>query len=120
MHSRYAKKIRQDIKDFRFRWDGHAFEVGVSMGLAHVDENSDSIATILSNADAACYEAKEAGRNCVKISDRNDSEGTEKEVQWSSESQKRWMRTGWCCTSNRLFQFLAVLNTASIAKYWFA
>jgi len=80
-----CEKIRKDIKSFRFRWDGQAFEVGVSIGITSFNMYNNSITKVLSQADNACYEAKEAGRNCVKISDNQNTVEARKEVQWASK-----------------------------------
>jgi len=64
-----AERIAADLlaagRDFRFEWDGRAFTVGVSIGLAVIDEGSSSRADIFCAADTACYAAKEQGRNRV-------------------------------------------------------
>lgn len=65
-HSRYlADEIRKSIKAFRFFWDASVFEIGVSIGLVVIDEDSKSLSELLSAADQACYMAKEQGRNRV-------------------------------------------------------
>ena len=60
-----AEKLREAIKDYRFVWDRNTFEVGVSIGLVSIDEDSKSTSDLLSAADQACYGAKEQGRNRV-------------------------------------------------------
>jgi diguanylate cyclase (GGDEF)-like protein/PAS domain S-box-containing protein len=84
--ARVCEKIRQDIEDFRFGWDDHSFEVGVSIGLVGMDQHSSSVADVLSSADAACYSAKEAGRNRVHVSRTIDDEtnGQRSEMRWVS------------------------------------
>jgi len=62
-----CEKIRNGVKNYRFHWDKQVFEVGVSIGITDCNENNDSVSDILNQADVACYEAKEAGRNCVKM-----------------------------------------------------
>jgi len=62
-----ANDIRQSIKDFRFVWDKRTFEIGVSIGLVQISEDSKSTSELLVAADQACYLAKEQGRNRVHI-----------------------------------------------------
>ncbi len=64
---RIADSMRQVIKDFRFAWEGHSFDLGASVGLVPINADSVSPAEVLSEADAACYAAKEKGRNRVQI-----------------------------------------------------
>jgi diguanylate cyclase (GGDEF)-like protein len=55
------------VRDFRLNWDSRTFTVGVSIGLAVIDEGSSSRADIFRAADTACYAAKEQGRNRVCV-----------------------------------------------------
>ena len=55
------------VEAHRFQWQGQEFRVGVSIGLTPLvaDDNHDRL---MARADAACYQAKEAGRGRVHIS----------------------------------------------------
>jgi diguanylate cyclase (GGDEF)-like protein/PAS domain S-box-containing protein len=64
---RIANTILQRIQEFRFVWQDKTFHIGVSIGLLVFNANSQSMSSILSAADAACYVAKNNGRNCVHI-----------------------------------------------------
>ncbi|MDJ0648077.1 MAG: diguanylate cyclase [Xenococcaceae cyanobacterium MO_188.B19] len=64
-----ADKIRQAIDDFRFIWKEHTFSIGVSIGLTQITSDSESLTSIIHSADAACYQAKQQGRNCIKVSE---------------------------------------------------
>ncbi len=55
------------IRQCRFVWEGRAFEIGASIGLVPVDKDSDSTRHLLTDADVACYTAKDLGRNRVQI-----------------------------------------------------
>lgn len=67
-----AEKLREAIKDYRFAWNRNTFEIGVSIGLVTIDENSKSTSELLSAADQACYVAKEQGRNRVHFYQETD------------------------------------------------
>jgi diguanylate cyclase (GGDEF)-like protein len=63
-----AQKLLQATADFRFAWANRVFEVGVSIGLVEVKAGTgNSVASLMSAADMACYAAKEAGRHRVRI-----------------------------------------------------
>lgn len=83
---RVADDIRQMVGDFRFAWQDKAFNVGVSVGLVPINGHSESIAGILSAADAACYAAKDKGRNRVHVYQESDADLMQRqgEMQWVS------------------------------------
>ncbi len=62
-----AEKLRQAIASFRFKWKERSFDISASIGACDITQSSESPATILSNADAACYVAKDKGRNRVQL-----------------------------------------------------
>lgn len=62
-----AHKIKQKVCDYRFAWEDKAFRVGVSIGIVGIHPSVSQLSQVLSDADAACYAAKEAGRNCIQI-----------------------------------------------------
>ncbi len=62
-----AEGLRQIVQDFRFAWQDHVFEIGVSIGLVPLDADSGSLTEVMSAADAACYVAKERGRDRIHV-----------------------------------------------------
>ena len=58
-------KLRQAVDAYRIEHTGEALAVGVSIGLAPIEPGTASAAQALAEADAACYQAKAAGRNVV-------------------------------------------------------
>jgi diguanylate cyclase (GGDEF)-like protein/PAS domain S-box-containing protein len=64
-----AEKLRQAVAGFHFKCGGRFFDVSASIGACKITQSSESPAAILSNADAACYVAKNKGRNRVQLCD---------------------------------------------------
>ncbi len=69
---RIAEGLRAAIKDFRFVWDNKAFEIGVSIGVVPLTPDSGNLGDVLAAADAACYVAKESGRNRLHVYQPDD------------------------------------------------
>ncbi len=65
--TRIAEEIRASIENFRFHWDTEIYRIGVSIGGLPVEQSSGDISELQQLADAACYAAKEAGRNRVHM-----------------------------------------------------
>jgi len=69
-----AEKLRQEISEFRFAWEEKTFSIGASIGLVEIMHEAESVATLLSAADTACYMAKGRGRNRVCVHEAQDTE----------------------------------------------
>ncbi|MFL6202871.1 MAG: EAL domain-containing protein [Thermoanaerobaculia bacterium] len=82
--------LRTEVKRFRFAWQERIFEIGVSIGLVPITGESLDIAQVLSAADAACYVAKESGRNRMHEYQPDDSAVAERygEMQWIHRIQR--------------------------------
>jgi diguanylate cyclase (GGDEF)-like protein/PAS domain S-box-containing protein len=62
-----AEKIRSAVVAYELVREGQKYTVGASIGLVPVDASLCTAAEVLSAADAACYDAKRQGRNCVAM-----------------------------------------------------
>jgi len=62
-----AEGIRRRIAELRFRWQDRIFAVNASTGVLALGETLPSVSDALSAADAACYLAKDNGRNRVHL-----------------------------------------------------
>jgi diguanylate cyclase (GGDEF)-like protein/PAS domain S-box-containing protein len=71
---RIADGILKTIQSFRFAWQNNTFTVGVSIGLVAINLDSGDFNLVLSAADAACYAAKDQGRNRVHVYQADDRE----------------------------------------------
>jgi diguanylate cyclase (GGDEF)-like protein len=79
-----SKKLLEVIQDYQFFWEGHSFRVSVSIGLVTISEVTLNLTEVLKNADAACYIAKDGGRNRIHVYHPEDSEIAQRhgEMQW--------------------------------------
>ena len=62
-----AETIIELINDKRFTYRDKVFHVGASIGLVSVTNSTSNLEDLLSTVDAACYAAKEKGRNRVFV-----------------------------------------------------
>ncbi len=81
-----ANELRTLIHDSRFEWEGHRFEINVSIGVVAITAASGGLAEVLTFADSACYVAKDQGRNRVHVFDPEDSALVE------HHSHMRWVQ----------------------------
>ena len=64
-----TERIRKEINQINFEWDGIVFPVGASIGVVQITGTEKNTKTLLDKADMACYEAKRLGRNQVQVSE---------------------------------------------------
>lgn len=62
-----ANGLIDSINDIRFSFMDKAFHVGASMGLVSISQKTCDLEDLLATVDAACYTAKEQGRNRVFV-----------------------------------------------------
>jgi diguanylate cyclase (GGDEF)-like protein/PAS domain S-box-containing protein len=62
-----ANNLLKAVGEFQFVWGLNTYTLGVSIGLVAVDSHFKRIAQVMNAADAACYAAKDSGRNCVFV-----------------------------------------------------
>jgi diguanylate cyclase (GGDEF)-like protein/PAS domain S-box-containing protein len=79
-----AEDVRRSVREFRFRWRDQMFSVGVSIGFVAIDGDSGDLAQVMGAADAACYVAKEGGKNRVHEHELDDTTIAERygDMQW--------------------------------------
>ncbi|MEJ0011567.1 MAG: diguanylate cyclase [Bauldia sp.] len=68
-----AAHVMQEVVDavatLGFEWDGTGYSVGASIGITTIGSDSPGLPEIMSQADAACYTSKAAGRGRVSVYD---------------------------------------------------
>lgn len=82
-----AETMRINIKTHRFSWHDKPLDIGISLGLVPINADNANFADVLKNADAACYVAKDSGRNRLQIYQQHDKEMAQRygEMQWVSQ-----------------------------------
>ncbi|HSY26637.1 MAG TPA: diguanylate cyclase, partial [Burkholderiaceae bacterium] len=87
---RIAELLRQTVGEFRFVWQEKVFPIGVSIGLTSFANDGSTLPDILREADAACYVAKDKGRNRIHIFTQEDKELAQRhgEMGWIGRIQK--------------------------------
>jgi len=87
---RIADELRRCIADFRFVNGDRSFSIGASIGAVQVADGTLNLTEVLSAADAACYMAKEKGRNRIQYYRPHDSDVFLRrgEMEWASRLQR--------------------------------
>ena len=62
-----AERLRRSLELLNFAWDDRCFAVTASIGVACITERNTTLEDAMRRADAACYRAKEKGRNRVQV-----------------------------------------------------
>ncbi|MGR8947484.1 MAG: putative bifunctional diguanylate cyclase/phosphodiesterase [Gammaproteobacteria bacterium] len=63
------ERLRDAIQRIEVTWEGVQHHISASFGLTELNEDTLSVTNLMRDADAACYLAKESGRNCVRTFD---------------------------------------------------
>ena len=71
---RVTTSILKAIQEYQFIWEDRIFRLGVSIGLVPITQYTNNLTDLMRDADAACYTAKNKGRNCIHVSTPDDME----------------------------------------------
>jgi Amt family ammonium transporter len=82
--------MRERVHALRFPWEDRVFGVGASIGVVPLSRALGNLADALARADAACYAAKDTGRNRVHLYDPDDRELSLRkgQMKWVSRIQQ--------------------------------
>jgi diguanylate cyclase (GGDEF)-like protein len=62
-----VERLRAAIEEFVFVWESQEFRVTGSFGLTEIGNHHQTPADAMRDADAACYRAKQSGRNRIQV-----------------------------------------------------
>jgi diguanylate cyclase (GGDEF)-like protein/PAS domain S-box-containing protein len=95
---RIANDMRECIQAFRFVWEEQTFKIGASIGLISINAHSESLSSLMSFADSACYAAKNKGRNRVHVFQTDDQDLLQQrgEMQWATRLSRALEEDRFC------------------------
>src|SRR6266850_1092517 len=84
-----AEDVTHAVDDYRFVWKDKIFNVGVSIGLVEIGQESGTLDDVMSAADSACYVAKKQGAMHVHVYSARDEAAARQrgEIQWLQKLQ---------------------------------
>jgi diguanylate cyclase (GGDEF)-like protein/PAS domain S-box-containing protein len=87
---RIAESLRECVADFRFVSGQRTYSSAASIGLVPITDNSQSATQLMIAADAACYVAKEKGRNRIWAEQHGSGEiiRRQNELEWITRLEK--------------------------------
>ncbi len=90
--------LQNAIQDYPFSWEDNIFKIGVSIGLVAINETTPNLTELLRQADAACYAAKDLGRNRIHVYEVDDITLAEREgeIRWVSRIHKALEENRFC------------------------
>lgn len=108
---RVVQEVHERVQQFRFVWQDKPFSIGMSSGLVEIDADTLSADDVMSAADAACYAAKNSGRNRLHVYQVDDR------LLAQQRSEVRWVvRINQAIAENRFrlyYQSIAPLSAES-------
>ncbi len=79
-----AEIFREQIEKTGFSWDGRSYDITASLGVIPLDSNYGELSDVLRAADAACFTAKDKGKNQVSLLEQGQKliNRDRSQIQW--------------------------------------
>ncbi|WP_243412265.1 bifunctional diguanylate cyclase/phosphodiesterase [Cognatiluteimonas telluris] len=92
-----AERLRKRVDEYIYVWEQRSYTISASIGVVLLDQAGLTLSDVLAHADAACYIAKDRGRNRVHFFAAQDDETLRRrgEMEWAN-------RLRWVIEENRL------------------
>jgi diguanylate cyclase (GGDEF)-like protein/PAS domain S-box-containing protein len=86
-----AERLRVRIEGYVYVWEQRSYTVSASVGVVMIDRPGQTMREVLSQADTACYMAKDHGRNRIHFFSEQDDETIRRrgEMEWAH--RLRWV-----------------------------
>jgi diguanylate cyclase (GGDEF)-like protein len=96
--SAQAERLQEKVHAFRFAWGSQTFRIGASIGIAAIDRQCGGVDALLQATDGACYMAKDAGRDRIRVHDLDDPELARRygAMQWVSRIEAAFDDDRFC------------------------
>jgi len=110
-----VERLRHTIESFSFMWNRRRFKITGSFGVSLITDNSMTPIDVMRDADAACYLAKDNGRNRVHVHKHDDA------VVIQRRGQMGWInRLDTAITDDRLVLARQRIASATglLADHW--
>lgn len=113
---RIAESLLKAVQGCQFAWEGRSFNVGVSIGIVSITKATPNLLDIMKNADAACYMAKEMGRNRFHVYSLEDMGIAERrgEMRWVERINEAIEEDKFCL----YLQTIEALLDGSVEKHY--
>lgn len=85
-----AERLREHIDGYVFVWEQRTYTVTASIGGVMLDRANVTLKDLLSQADTACYMAKEGGRNRVHFYSEHDDNAARRRSEMEWANRLRW------------------------------
>lgn len=101
---RVATTLQEALEEFQFTWDNHIFRISVSIGLVPINENTPNLTELFKQADAACYMAKDLGRNRIHVYKEDDVNMAKRhgEMQWVTKIYEALEENRYCLYAQKI------------------